>query len=129
MTHDYSHHGFVGIDSRGVPTKHEEQVIVRLGHAVHGADRLQRRLAATLSVIRDNMAGHPRGASGDVAERARLICTVHERPLVKCDELEDEECKGEYGLDRSDPTGSAAIGYDVAEKDRAGLLNRQLTLR
>jgi len=117
-------HGFVGIDSRGVPTKREEEVIIRLGRALPESDRLQRRLAATLSVIRDNMAGHPRGASGDVDPRARLICSVHERPLVKCDELEDTECKGEYGLERSDPTGSAASGFDVADRDRKELLAR-----
>lgn len=114
------------IEDRGVLTQFEQTIVEKARRAAGELPALVRQVPATITVIRDHLAGQPgsglSSATADIDADSdawrRLWCPVHEQELGRCDDA-GHACTGEpYRTGPSDPTGAAVVGI-VERGDKA----------
>lgn len=115
---------FISIEERHAVGSADADRLSRIRAAAASLDRLGRALPATWSLMRDNMSGQPRSASPGSSDGPAPWCWAHERSTTEC-ERADEVCVGEILSGPSDPTGTAAVAGDRADRDRREM-NRRL---
>lgn len=115
---------FISIETRQTVGSADADRLDRIRAAAAALDRIGRELPATWTLMRDNMSGHPRASAAGTGAGPSPWCWAHGRTIAEC-ERDDELCAGEVITGPSDPTGTAALAGDRADRDRREM-NRRL---